>query len=102
GLHPSRVVLMGSPMKEVLDHYLPQIDASEALERLGLERLKYVLASVHREENVDNPRRLAQVLSSLEAVGRSQSVPVLVSTHPRTRRSIERHGASVSSHLRLH
>lgn len=102
GLHPSRVVLMGSPMKEVLDHYLPQIDASEALERLGLEREKYVLASVHREENVDNPRRLAQVLSSLEAVGRSQSVPVLVSTHPRTRRSIERHGASVSSHLRLH
>lgn len=102
GLHPSRVVLMGSPMKEVLDHYLPQIDASEALERLGLERQKYVLASVHREENVDNPRRLAQVLSSLEAVGRSQSVPVLVSTHPRTRRSIERHGASVSSHLRLH
>lgn len=100
GIHPSRILLMGSPMNEVLDYYAPQIEKSVAVERLGLEPGEYILASSHREENVDNPERLRAVFDSLVAVGRDQGVPVLVSTHPRTRKRLESSGFDTSS-LRL-
>lgn len=102
GLHPSRVSLMGSPMKEVLDHYADAIATSDVAERLGLETGGFLLASVHREENVDFEERLHSVLESLAAAGAHFGLPVLVSTHPRTRKRIEQFGLEVDSHLRLH
>jgi UDP-N-acetyl-L-fucosamine synthase len=85
GLHPRRILLTGSPMREVLDHYRPQIDASTVLDRLGLKRAGYFLVSAHREENVDDPHRLSQVLECIVAVRDRWGLPILVSTHPRTR-----------------
>lgn len=102
GLHPSRVILMGSPMKEVLDHYGEQIEASNVVERFGLQRGEYLVASAHREENVDSEGRLRGVLDSLAAVARSQQLPVMVTTHPRTRKRIEHHGLEAGDGLRLH
>ena len=89
GLHPRRVMLTGSPMREVLDHYRAQIEASDVLTRLGLERKAYFLVSAHREENVDPPQRLQALLDCLIAVRERWSEPVVVSTHPRTRQRLE-------------
>ena len=89
GLHPRRILLTGSPMREVLDHYRPQIDASDVLERFGLTEGGYFLVSAHREENVDSPMRLRLLLDCLVAVREKWGLPVLVSTHPRTRKRLE-------------
>lgn len=89
GLHPSRIMLMGSPMREVLEHYRPQIDASDAVGRLGLTEGNYFLVSAHREENVDSPDRLRMLLDCLVAVRSTWQMPVYVSTHPRTRQRLE-------------
>lgn len=89
GLHPSRIMLTGSPMREVLEHYRPQIDASEALSRLGLTERSYFLVSAHREETVDSPVRLRMLLDCLVAVRSAWQMPVYVSTHPRTRKRLE-------------
>ncbi|GAA4892319.1 UDP-N-acetylglucosamine 2-epimerase (non-hydrolyzing) [Tessaracoccus lubricantis] len=102
GLHPSRVIHMGSPMREVLDHYAQRIADSDVLERLGLQEHQYLVASVHREENVDSPERLASLLDSLAAVAADQQVPMLVSTHPRTRNRIEQHGLEAGGDVILH
>ncbi len=89
GLHPSRIMLTGSPMREVLDAYLPQIQASDVLTRLGLTERSYFLVSAHREENVDAPERLRMLLDCLVAVQSTWNLPVYVSTHPRTRKRLE-------------
>lgn len=94
GIHPSRILHIGSPMREVLEHYREQIDASDVLTRLGLERGGYFIASLHREENVDNPERLVQAVESLAAVAKEYGIPVLLSTHPRTRKRLEAAGLS--------
>ncbi len=85
GLHPRRIILTGSPMREVLNEYLPQIEASDVLTRLSLDEGRYFLVSAHREENVDSPARLQMLLDCLIAVHSKWKFPVLVSTHPRTR-----------------
>ncbi len=92
GLPPDRVIVTGSPMGEVLEHYRPKIDRSDALARLGLEPRRYCVASAHREENVDDPLRLAALLESLNAVAERTGTPLIVSTHPRTRKRLEDHG----------
>lgn len=102
GLKPQDVMVMGSPMREVLTTYRDRIEASDVLSRLGLEERKYLLASVHREENVDRQDRLEQVLASLQAVAQDQNLPVLVSTHPRTRKRIKEFGLDTNSTIRLH
>lgn len=89
GLHPSRIILTGSPMREVLEQNKQEIDASDAVERMGLTRGDYFLASLHREENVDNPSRLRSAIAALQTLREQYGVPVLVSTHPRTRARIE-------------
>jgi UDP-N-acetyl-L-fucosamine synthase len=89
GLHPRRVVVTGSPMREVLEHYLPAIQASGVLEQYDLAAGGYLLVSAHREENVDNPSRLALLLSALEELQQVHGLPVLVSTHPRTRARLD-------------
>lgn len=89
GLHPSRIMLTGSPMGEVLDAYLPQIQASDVLTRLGLTERSYFLVSAHREETVDSPDRLRTLLDCLAAVHTEWQLPILVSTHPRTRKRLQ-------------
>ncbi|MFB8189657.1 non-hydrolyzing UDP-N-acetylglucosamine 2-epimerase [Microbacterium sp. NPDC055988] len=89
GLHPSKIVLTGSPMREVLEQNRAQISASDAVDRAGLVPGEYFLVSLHREENVDNPDRLRSAIAALQALRTQYGLPVLVSTHPRTRKRIE-------------
>lgn len=89
GLHPRRIIKTGSPMREVLNAYRDQIEASDVLDRLGLTDGGYVLVSAHREENVDPPDRLRALLDCLVAVRATYDLPVFVSTHPRTRKRLE-------------
>jgi UDP-N-acetylglucosamine 2-epimerase (non-hydrolysing) len=89
GMPHRRVILTGSPMKEVLDHYRSGIEASRILEALGLEKRRYALVSMHREENVDSRANLGSLLDALCAVHEQFRVPLLVSTHPRTRKRLD-------------
>ncbi|WFF04012.1 UDP-N-acetylglucosamine 2-epimerase (non-hydrolyzing) [Micromonospora sp. WMMD964] len=89
GLHPRRILHTGSPMREVLEHYRTDIEASTILRQLELTPGRYFLVSAHREENVDSPDRLARLLECLRAVRDRWQFPVLVSTHPRTRKRLE-------------
>jgi UDP-N-acetylglucosamine 2-epimerase len=96
GLPPRRIQLTGSPMKEVLDHYAAGIAASDVLSRLGLTAGDYMLVSAHREENVDSPTRLGLLLDALAAVRDRWDLPIVVSTHPRTRKRLEALGRDVA------
>lgn len=89
GIHPSRILLTGSPMREVLQQNAERIEKSDILERQELRPREYFLVSLHREENVDDPKRLASAIASLQEVRREFEFPVLVSTHPRTRNRLE-------------
>jgi UDP-N-acetylglucosamine 2-epimerase (non-hydrolysing) len=89
GLPADRIIRTGSPMLEVLSHYRPGIDASDAVARLGLEPGRYLLVSAHREENIDSGRQIGRLVETLAAVAQAYDEPVLVSTHPRTRKRIE-------------
>jgi len=89
GVHPRRIMMSGSPMREVLEHYRSKIDSSQILQTLGLESKKYFLVSAHRQENVDSPDRLKDLLNSLKAIHEEWKLPLMVSTHPRTRKQLE-------------
>jgi UDP-N-acetyl-L-fucosamine synthase len=89
GLPHRRIYLTGSPMKEVLDYYMPKIKQSKALENLSLKAKNYFLVSTHREENVDNPDNLNKILFILNKLAEQYGFPVIVSTHPRTRKRLE-------------
>ncbi|MFG1779334.1 non-hydrolyzing UDP-N-acetylglucosamine 2-epimerase [Micromonospora sp. NPDC049048] len=89
GLHPRRILHTGSPMREVLEHYRSDITASGVLRQLDLTPGRYFVVSAHREENVDQPARLQRLLDCLTAVRNRWGHPVLVSTHPRTRKRLE-------------
>jgi UDP-N-acetyl-L-fucosamine synthase len=92
GIPHRRIYLTGSPMKEILIAHMPRIKASKALSELGLEEGKYFLVSTHREENVDNREHLQKTLSSLGKIYEEFKLPVIVSTHPRTRKRLETFG----------
>jgi UDP-N-acetylglucosamine 2-epimerase (non-hydrolysing) len=89
GLPPRRVMVSGSPMREVLDYYMQKIQASNVLTTLDLEPQKYFLVSAHRQENVDSQERLKDLLETLKKVHETWGLPVMVSTHPRTRKQLE-------------
>lgn len=89
GLPPDRIIKTGSPMFEVLHHYMPKIKASNVLERLKLEPGKYFVVSAHREENINNEKNFKGLLDSLNQVADKYQHPIIVSTHPRTRKKIE-------------
>jgi UDP-N-acetylglucosamine 2-epimerase (non-hydrolysing) len=101
GLPADRVIKTGSPMFEVLNHYMPQIDASDVLSRLGLEQGQFFVVSAHREENVDSPKQLAKLAESLNRVAEHYNLPVIVSTHPRTRNRIEDQGIEFHKNIQL-
>jgi UDP-N-acetylglucosamine 2-epimerase (non-hydrolysing) len=90
GLPHRRIYLTGSPMKEVLDFYMPKIKQSNALNTLSLKAKNYFLVSTHREENVDNPENLHKILSVLNKLAEDYALPIIVSTHPRTRKRLEK------------
>ncbi len=92
GLPHRRIYVTGSPMREVLMLHLDRIRASKILEELKLEKGKFFLASIHREENVDRRSSLTQLLTALERLHREYGFPVIVSTHPRTRNRLEKLG----------
>lgn len=89
GLPARRIYVTGSPMKEVFSTHLENIRASGVLRELGLEKGKYFLVSAHREENVDNKANLSKILAALEVVHKEFNLPVIVSTHPRTKKRLE-------------
>ena len=101
GLPADRIIKTGSPMCEVIHHYLPAIDASDVLQRLALEPGRFFVVSAHREENIDsevNLRKLAEILNGIAA---KYDYPVIVSTHPRTRKRIEALGLSFDPRVQL-
>lgn len=100
GLHPRRVLVTGSPMREVLDHFRPRIEDSDAISRLGLRSRGYFLVSAHREENVDDPERLRMLVECLERVHDVWQLPVVVSTHPRTRKRLEQLNRRIEGDIR--
>ena len=97
GLRADRVIKTGSPMREVLAHYREGIDASDVIQRLGLESQRFLLVSAHREENVDVAENLASLLKALDALHTRYRMPVVVSTHPRTRQRLDAMGVGESA-----
>ena len=93
GMRQDLVIKTGSPMKEVIDYYRPQIDASDILDRLKLSKGHYFVVSAHREENIESNINFTDLMDSLIAIAEKYKLPVIVSTHPRTRNRIEKLGA---------
>ena len=89
GLSTDRCITVGSPMREIFEHYMSSIEASSILERLKLEREKYFVVSTHREENVDTAERLKNWIQILNRIAEEYRFPIIVSTHPRTRKRID-------------
>lgn len=100
GIHHRRIYLTGSPMREVLDYYRDRIAASDVLDRLGLEKRGYLIASLHREENVDSRSRLAGLVGALNELADVHDRPVILSTHPRTRKRIDAFGLELSDRVK--
>ncbi|MBP1593344.1 MAG: UDP-N-acetylglucosamine 2-epimerase [Bacteroidetes bacterium] len=92
GLPADRIIKTGSPMWEVLHHYLPKIEASQILNKLRLEKGKFFVVSAHREENIVSERNFAHLVEILNVVAEVYDYPVIVSCHPRTRKMIEEKG----------
>ena len=101
GLPPDLVIKTGSPMCEVLAHYRPRIDASDVLQRLGLQEGRYFVVSAHREENIESPQSFAKLVEVLNAVAGDHDLPVIVSTHPRTQKRIDATGTRFHPQVRL-
>lgn len=101
GIPADRVIKTGSPMFEVLNNYMPQIDGSDVLRRLQLEAGKFFVISAHREENVDSPINLIKLGQIFNCLAEKYSYPVIVSTHPRTRKRIEEQGLEFNPLVQL-
>lgn len=101
GLLPDRVIKTGSPMYEVLHHYLDKINASDILSQLGLSVGKYFVVSAHREENIDSEKNIAGLIDVLNRVAEKYNEPIIVSTHPRTKKRFDLIGAEFHANVRL-
>lgn len=101
GLPADQIIKTGSPMYEVLHHYKAQRDASDILERLNLKEREFFVVSVHREENIDSDKNLMKLVTILNTVAEQYDFPVIVSTHPRTRKKIEAKGITFQHNVQL-
>jgi UDP-N-acetylglucosamine 2-epimerase (non-hydrolysing) len=101
GLPADLVIKTGSPLFEVLNHYRSRILVSDVLDRLALEEKRYFVVSAHREENVDSPRSFGKLVEILNAVASISGLPVIVSTHPRTRNRVDHSGAAFHAAIRF-
>ena len=101
GLSPDMVIKTGSPMFEVLQYYRPGIEASDVLERLGLESGKFFVVSAHREENIDSDKNFLKLVDVLNSVAEHFGYPVIVSTHPRTQKRVDALGITFHENVRL-
>ena len=101
GLPPDMVIKTGSPMNEVLGHYRAKIEASDVLERLGLEANRFFVVSAHREENIDSDKNFTRLVEVLNGVAEKYGFPVIVSTHPRTQKRVDAMGAQFHPNVQL-
>lgn len=101
GLPADRIIKTGSPMFEVLNQYLPKIEASKILDTLNLEKGKYFVVSAHREENIADERHFFQLVTVLNTIAETYGYPVIVSCHPRTRKMIEKKGVVFNDLIKL-
>ena len=101
GLSADRIIKTGSPMFEVLNHYLGSIKKSDVLGRLNLEQYKYFVVSAHREENINNESNFTGLISSLNLIAEKYNHPIIVSTHPRTRKMIDAKGIKLHNNIQL-
>ena len=101
GLPADRIIKTGSPMYEVLTHYLPEIEKSDVLSRLNLEEGKYFVVSAHREENINSEKNFNGLIESLNAVAEKFGYPIIVSTHPRTRNMIDKKQVEVRPEIQF-
>jgi len=90
GLPADRIIKTGSPMFEVLNHYLPSINASDVLNKLGLNKNEYFVVSAHREENINDSKNFEGLMLSLNLIAEKYKLPIIVSTHPRTQKMIDK------------
>ena len=90
GFRKDFVIAIGTPMKEILDHFNSKIDKSNILNQLKLSKSQYILASIHREENLDLEENFQSIISAIDSIGKKKSLPIIFSTHPRTRKKIEK------------
>ena len=102
GLPPDQIICIGSPMREVLEFYASKIEKSNIIEKLNLEKNKYFIVSAHREENVDNPDNLRKLFDILNGLASDYGQPVVVTTHPRTRKRIEALGLNADQRVQFH
>lgn len=101
GLPPDQIIKTGSPMFEVLTHYRERIDASDVLQRLGLQPADFFVVSAHREENIESDRNFGKLVQVLNKVAEVYGLPVIVSTHPRTQKRVEAMGAQFNPLVQL-
>ena len=101
GLPADRIIKTGSPMFEVLNHYLPEIEKSDVLSRLNLEQGKYFVVSSHREENINSEKNFKGLMESLNLIAEKFGYPIIVSTHPRTRNMIDKMKIQVRSEIQF-
>mgnify|MGYP006425066647 FL=1 len=101
GLPADMIIKTGSPMFEVLNYYMPEIDSSNVLSKLLLKKHEFFVVSAHREENVDTPKNLVKLADTLNSLAQVYGYPVIVSTHPRTRKRIEEQGLDFNPLVQL-
>jgi UDP-N-acetyl-L-fucosamine synthase len=101
GLSADRIIKTGSPMFEVLNYYLPKIKSSDIIEKLGLKPKHYFVVSAHREENINSEKNFKDLMDGLNLIGEKFGYPVIVSTHPRTKKMIENKKVEVRPEVRL-
>jgi UDP-N-acetylglucosamine 2-epimerase (non-hydrolysing) len=99
GIRPETIIKTGSHMEEVLNHFMPRIESSDVVARMGLEAGRFFVVSAHREETVDTPANLRDLVDTLRALADEYRFPVIVSTHPRTRQRLEALGRSIDHPL---
>lgn len=89
GIRPETIIKTGSHMREVLEHYMPKIENSDVLQRMNLLSNQFFIVSAHREENIDSPENMANMVETLNALAETYKLPVIVSTHPRTKKRLD-------------